>query len=113
MPVRPAITPLFQTDSLGGGPSPLSVVPPTPVTNGWLDGSSTASDKSGMLGSGPLQSSEPSSPDAETIDWPWAAASWNNVLSACRPSELDGSHSPHETDITFARFCVMIALNVS
>ena len=33
---------LFQTASVGGGPTALSEVPPTPVTYGWLAGSSTA-----------------------------------------------------------------------
>ena len=92
---------------------PFSVVPPTPVTNGWLAGSSTAGDRFGTPGEGGLQSSEPWSPEAETIDWPCAAASWKSVFSACRPSVLSASHSPHETDITWARFWVIIALNVS
>jgi len=39
----PTPPPLFQTCSLGRGPNEVIVVPPTPVTNGWLDGSSTAS----------------------------------------------------------------------
>src|SRR5947209_18610605 len=66
-PDSPTTEPLFQTDSLGAGPGLLSVVPPVPVTNGLLAGSSTASDRFGGPGGGPLQSSEPSSPDAETI----------------------------------------------
>src|SRR5215475_844602 len=42
-PPPPAPTLLFHTASVAGGPTDWSVVPPTPVTNGWLAGSSTAS----------------------------------------------------------------------
>ena len=37
----------FHTVSVGGGPMAVSEVPPTPVTHGWLGGSSTAKAVSG------------------------------------------------------------------
>jgi hypothetical protein len=37
----PVFQELFHTDSEGGGPMADSDVPPTPVTHGWLAGSST------------------------------------------------------------------------
>src|SRR5450631_4017403 len=44
LPPPPALRPLFQVVSLGAlAPSWAKVVPPTPVTSGWSDGSSTAS----------------------------------------------------------------------
>ena len=47
MPPPPApqqqVGPSFQAVSSGGVPAATHDVPPTPVTNGWLDGSSTAS----------------------------------------------------------------------
>src|SRR5947209_3138818 len=107
------LPPLFHTDWEGGGPIWLVVVPPTPVTNGWLAGSSTASPLSMLVG-GLLQSSDPPSPEAEMIVWPCAAACSNSVLSACAFLDCSScSHSPHETEITLARLSLMILLNVS
>ena len=37
-PPVPLNRPRFHTDSVGAGPSALIVVPPTPVTQGWLGG---------------------------------------------------------------------------
>ena len=61
------VPPLFQTLSVGRGPRAVGVVPPTPVTNGWLEGSSTAA---WVCGATPpvSQSSAPLSPAAATID---------------------------------------------
>ena len=83
------------------------------MTNGWLEGSSTAAC---VCGSAPpvLQSSAPLSPDAATIDWPWTVACSNRVFSAAAsvgPSA--DSHWPHETVTTRARSWLMIALKVS
>src|SRR6202012_3646045 len=87
-PVAPACTvgpsnvpPLFHTVSVGRGPVAVSVVPPTPVTNGWLGGAATAG---GVPGSDPevSQSSAPVSPSAATIDCPWTVACSNRVFSA-------------------------------
>src|SRR5579862_8298630 len=109
----PALPPPFHTTSLGGGPRALIVVPPTAVTNGWLAGSSTASDGFGSEPL-PLQSSDPSSPAADTIDWPWTAASSNSVFSAfAAPEPSSGSHWPQELVITLARSCEIAALHVS
>ncbi len=61
-----------------------------------------------------MQSSEPESPEAATIVCPWAAACWNRLPSALAAAvPLSGSHEPQEVEITWARFWLMIALNVS
>ena len=80
-PPVPLNRPRFHTDSLGGGPSPLIVVPPTPVTHGWPAGSSTSRRVSLELGK-MKQSSDPSSPAAATTVWPWATACWKIDASA-------------------------------
>ena len=84
-------------------------MPPTPVTYGWLAGSSTWS-----VGGVGKQSSEPSSPDAETIVIPWAAASWNRVFSAdACPNPSSSSHCPHDVVTTCAARWLMIVLITS
>src|ERR1700747_1258023 len=99
----------FHTLSLGRGPSALSLVPPTPVTYGWLAGSSTCA-----VGGVGKQSSAPWSPEAETIDSPWAAASWNRVFSADASADLlRNSRCPHEAVTPWATCWLMIMLNVS
>ena len=103
--------PSFHTVSLARAPAAFVVrlVPPTPVTNGWLAGSSTCS-----VGGVGKQSSDPSSPDAETTVMPCAAASWNSVFSEeadCWPSSC--SHCPHDVVTTWARCWLMIAAIVS
>ena len=61
------VPPLFHTLSVGRGPRAVIVVPPTPVTKGWLEGSSTAA---WIWGTAPpvSQSSAPLSPLAATMD---------------------------------------------
>src|SRR5436305_1568676 len=104
--------PLFQTLSAGGGPNPLSVVPPTEVTYGWLLGSSTAS--AGLGGVSAKQSSEPLSPAAAKMLCPSVAACWNRLLSALAEAwPLSDSQAPQEVEITCARFWLMIEANVS
>jgi hypothetical protein len=101
---------LFHTLSAGAGPGEASVVPPTPVTKGWLAGSSTAGVPLRFCPA-MKQSSAPLSPAAATIVWPWAAASWNSVLSAVASEEPSiGSHWPHEVVMTLARSWLIIAL---
>ena len=93
----------FQTLSVGRGPSADNVVPPTPVTSGWLAGSSTAG---WVWGSCPevLQSCAPLSPPAATMVWPWTAAWANRLASACASvAPRAASHSPQETLTTCAR----------
>ena len=65
MPPPPAPFELFQTVSVGVGPSAVSDVPPMLVTYGWLPGSSTAATAA-WVPLGAPQSVEPSSPDAAT-----------------------------------------------
>jgi hypothetical protein len=111
-PLAPTDGPSFHTDSPRRAPVvvlAVRVVPPTPVTNGWLAGSSTSS-----VGGVGKQSSDPSSPDADTIVIPWAAASWNRVFSddAC-PIPSSCSHCPHDVVTTCAARWLMIALITS
>src|SRR5580658_4141054 len=104
----------FHTFSVGGGPIWDRVVPPTPVTSGWLEGSSTARAFDLSWG---WQSSEPLSPAAATTLWPWTAASWNSVFSAsAAEAPSSASHSPHDVEMTSALSAtgaVMMALYVS
>src|SRR5579884_4339812 len=95
-PLAPVWTPSFHTLSDGRGPSESIRVPPTPVTYGWLAGSSTCA-----VGGAGKQSSAPSSPEAEKIDMPSAAASWKSVFSAEAALDwLTYSHCPHEAVTT-------------
>ena len=83
-PPAPAKAPSFQTCSDGGCEALSIVVPPAATTYGWLDGSST--ERTGSTGCGvwkALQSLLPWSPEAEKTVWPWAAASWKMMFSAC------------------------------
>src|SRR6202035_2724077 len=82
-PPVPAKSPEFHAVSVGAGPRASRVVPPTPVTHGWLAGSSTARRVSDELGK-KKQSSDPSSPAAAVTVWPCATACWKIVDSACR-----------------------------
>jgi len=107
MPPPPAPAPSelsFQTTWVAGGPSAVSVVPPTPVTYGWLAGSSTASESSS-------QSSEPESPAAAKTDCPLVAASSKRVFSAAIVEEpASDSHRPHDVEMTFAVSAEMMDL---
>ena len=111
-PLAPIDGPSFHTVSPRRAPVvgfALRVVPPTPVTNGWLAGSSTCS----VCGVG-KQSSDPSSPDADTIVIPWAAASSNRAFSEdawLNPSS--SSHCPHDVVTTCAARWLMIAFITS
>src|SRR5580704_16432294 len=90
----------FQTDSRGAGLTAARLVPPTPVTNGCEDGSSTARAVLLFWGS---QSSEPLSPVAARTVWPWTAACWNTVLSAlAAAAPWRASHMPQLVVITWA-----------
>src|SRR5689334_17266404 len=83
-PAAPHAAPSFQTCSSAGWPALSIVVPPVDTTYGWLEGSST--DRIGLTGDvvrKALQSSLPSSPAEEKMDWPWAAACWKIRFSAC------------------------------
>src|SRR5579884_211932 len=83
-PAAPHAAPSFQTCSEAGWVALSIVVPPAATTYGWLDGSST--DRIGLTGDSVwkvLQSSLPSSPAAEKIVCPWAAACWKITFSAC------------------------------
>ena len=112
MEIPPPVAPeaLFHTVWVGGGPSLDIVVPPTPVTSGWLAGSSTASE---VLPSEALQSSEPESPEEANTDCPCVTASSNSVLSDWTMLASPGSHRPHEVEITCALFWLRIELYVS
>ncbi len=80
------------------------LVPPTPVTNGCEEGSSTAR-------AAEEQSSEPASPDAATTDCPWAAACSNRVFSATMAAlPWEDSQAPHEVTMTWAVSPEMMAL---
>src|ERR1700691_5090081 len=90
---------VFQADSVGGVPVALSVVPPTPVTYGWLAGSSTARV--------PLsQPSAPSSPAAAITLWPCTAACSKSEYSSAASDGASwltvDSHSPQESLTTWA-----------
>jgi hypothetical protein len=86
----------FQTFWVGAGPRAVISVPPTPVTNGWLAGSSTAR-------AFVPQSSEPESPAAAKIDWPWVAACWKSVPSSLMTeAPAVDSQSPHDVETTLA-----------
>ena len=61
---------LFHTVSTGApGGADVNEVPPTPVTSGWSEGSSTASCVAAGV-AGDQQSLDPLSPDAARIDCP-------------------------------------------
>src|ERR1700752_3267944 len=110
-PPPPAPLPLglFQAD---GAPEGGRFVPPTPVTNGWLEGSLTESGCAGLAFGPPLpHPSEPVSPLAARIVWPCVAASWKSVLSAAAKLEplSRNSQVPHESAITFSLLALMIA----
>jgi hypothetical protein len=112
VPLR-GVPPLFQAVSPGRGPMECRLVPPTPVTNGWLDGSSTPA---WLWGTAPpaLQSSAPLSPDAATIDCPWIVACSKSVFSApASAAPSADSHCPQEIVTTRARSWLTIALKVS
>src|ERR1700722_19760554 len=95
------VGPSFHADSVGGVPDAVHDVPPAPVTKGWLAGSSTARVSS--VYPLPRQSSDPSSPEAATTLWPWAAASSKRVSSAWAEAlPADGSHRPHDVEMTRA-----------
>ena len=92
----------FHAVSVGVDPRAVHDVPPTPVTKGWLDGSSTAKVSS-LLTVLPRQSSDPSSPEAATMVWPWMAASSKRVFSARAVAlPVSGSHRPHDVETTLA-----------
>jgi hypothetical protein len=82
----------------------VSEVPPTPVTQGWLAGSSTL----GVLLL--AQSCAPLSPEAAKTACPWLTASMNRSFSA-PAAELPclGSHNPHDVETTSALFWDTIA----
>ena len=108
-----ALSALFQTLSTGGGPIALRVVPPTPVTSGWLAGSSTAAVSSRPAAL-VAQSSDPSSPPAATNVWPSTEACSKSSFSArAEATPSWASHSPHETVTTWARSWLTIALKMS
>src|ERR1700761_5337358 len=94
----------FHTLCVGGGPRAVGLVPPTPVTYGWLPGSSTAS---ALV----PQSLEPSSPAAAKIDCPSVAACSNSVFSSPVMVEpVSDSHSPHEVETTLTALLSTIAV---
>ncbi len=81
-----------------------SAVPPTPVTSGWLAGSSTARPSFFVGVPSGKQPSEPSSPEAASMVWPWAAMTWK--MSFSRPAAVDvsvASHTPQLLLTTWAR----------
>jgi hypothetical protein len=105
------LPPSFQTDSTVGGPSAPSLVPPTPVTNGWLAASSTARAELPFAGAQPA---EPLSPAATKTLCPCVAASWKSVFSAASSvGSVNGSHRPHESLTTCAVSSPTMAAKVS
>ena len=105
------MAPSFHTDSPAGGPSVVSAVPPTAVTNGWLAASSTASSEL------PSHPSDPASPDATKMLCPCVAACWNSVFSAVSALgsfiSVEDSHSPQESLITLAVLSLTMRAKVS
>ena len=96
-PAPPWTAASFQTVSggapTGAAPSPVSVVPPTPVTFGWLAGSSVNRPVLPLVL--PEQSSDPLSPVAAKMLCPWAAISAKIAASAATLlAETTGSQLP-------------------
>ena len=82
-------------------------VPPTPVTSGWLAGSPTPSVVLVFrFADVPWyqQPSEPESPDAASIVWPWVAIAWKMRFSRAAAVDVSvGSHTPQLVVTTRAR----------
>ncbi len=95
-------------------PDTLRLVPPTPVLYGLEAGKSTAFTVEPEVER--VQSREPSSPDAEKIEMPWAAACLKELFTAViEEAVVSGSQEPQEMEMTETRLSetILAAMSIS
>ncbi len=95
-------------------PETLRLVPPTPVWCGLEAGKSTAFTVDPLVER--VQSREPSSPEAEKTEMPWAAACLKALSTAViEAGVVSGSQEPHEMEMTEARLSdtILFAMSIS